>query len=328
MDSIDTEVTAKVIANFTRILFIAPLCLLLNQKQILSFTKIIILLTVFASLDAIIQWLSGYSIAGLQSDPVRITGVFGPKYQLGYVIATLSPLVLWKIIDAISKCSKYTYLWIFLYFCTIFTVFLAGSRAGWISLFCGMVLTLLWIMSHYKVRLKWILVGFCITSIILGGISQTPIVKARFEKSMQYLTNKNETILDRLTSYRTIIWKVAIKEVQKSPINGIGAGTFREAFNRVSPDEKGFFPEAYHVHFYALEVLTETGIIGLIPYLILCLSLFIFIIKEQIFPTWLIIAFLAIMPINMHVSFYGSFWFPMIWISLMIGLRYHYLQKI
>ena len=75
-----------------------------------------------------------------------------------------------------------------------------------------------------------------------------------------------------------------------------------------------------------LEILAETGGIGLLSYVLL-LVLFLKTIKGQSsngqINCWLIGATVAWLPINTHLAFYGSYWASFVWLLLGVGFGYH-----
>ena len=90
---------------------------------------------------------------------------------------------------------------------------------------------------------------------------------------------------------------------------------------------KNFDSGQTHPHLMSLEILVETGIIGLSMYLFaLFLILKISITSTSSDPAkfWLIAAFIAWFPLNTHLAFYGSYWASLVWMLLALGFRGSY----
>ena len=86
---------------------------------------------------------------------------------------------------------------------------------------------------------------------------------------------------------------------------------------------KNFDSGQTHPHLMSLEILVETGIIGFSMYLfvlVLLLKISINSVSSDSAKFWLIAAFLAWLPLNTHLAFYGSYWASVAWIFLALGL--------
>ena len=103
------------------------------------------------------------------------------------------------------------------------------------------------------------------------------------------------------------------------------------------PDKNGRLVNANvgptHPHLLILEIIVETGLIGLASYLIaffywgrlVWLSAKAHSVES--FP-WLVAALIAIMPINAHMAFYASFWSCIVWWLIAISLSYWQTEKV
>ena len=134
---------------------------------------------------------------------------------------------------------------------------------------------------------------------------------------------------------RLPIWQTAYSIFKEQPINGIGPRGFRFIYH-----DYGSLDNIYIIsksnrfnhlfsknlpptppHLLLLEILVETGVIGLVGFLLL----FYFLIKlrrkiknisyEFVF---LIPVLVSLFPFNSHMAFYGSVWSSMIWLLMAI----------
>ena len=90
------------------------------------------------------------------------------------------------------------------------------------------------------------------------------------------------------------------------------------------PEEYKIFDYVWQPHLHGLEVLIETGIIGFIPYLLVLLYLFIRMFTAKAGNMWIMMGFVAIMPINSHMGLYEGYWMSLAFPSIMIGLALAY----
>lgn len=316
----------RVVVNILRFFFICSLVVLLNNRSLKIIRKWILFFIVLISIDAVCEWLIGYHLLGKVRDINRIQGLF-ERYPLGYFMGTIAPLIIYQVYISFSVKSKWKYLWLGLALCTVLTIFVAGSRSGWIALIVGLSVFFFWLIIQNQVSLKKVPLIVCIVLIIGIGISQIHIVKSRIVNSdaIAELTVGSYEWFDKLSSSRLVLWEFAWKQYLAYPILGSGAGSFERNFSDQPKELKGVYEEANFVHFHGLEVLSETGIIGFVSYLSMLGWLFMMIMTSKKFPAWLVITFIAIMPINMHIALYSSFWAVICWIPLILGLRERYL---
>src|SRR5690606_31994516 len=80
-----------------------------------------------------------------------------------------------------------------------------------------------------------------------------------------------------------------------------------------------------HPHQQVLEVMVETGIVGLAGYALFWLLLLRLIWRSDAFARaeaspWLLGAIVALLPTGAHMAFYGTYWSTFCWWLLGIGL--------
>lgn len=318
----------KTVANFLRFFFIGSLVLLLTLPALEKIRYAVLAYIVIVAMDAMIEWLTGYHLMGESRDRVRIMGLF-QYYHLGYVLATLTPFIFYQTIVSFAQKTGRQYYWLIGSIFTIIAIFIGGSRAGVVTLLVSVGLIVVHMTIQRKISLKWLLGGLLV--IIMAGvaISQVPIIKNRYintlESTEQAKVGSYEWV-DKVSSRRLVLWQFAWREYRNNPIIGSGSGTFEKAFSTLPIEDRGVHVNGQQFpHFFGLEVLSQTGIIGFICYLIMIGTVLVMLLTAKQFSVWLTITFLAMMPINLHVSFYGSFWAVLIWMPLILGLRERYL---
>ena len=120
------------------------------------------------------------------------------------------------------------------------------------------------------------------------------------------------------------IWQTAYSVFKEQPINGIGPRGFRFIYHEYAMSDDIFIKAGTpptQPHLILLEILAETGIIGLVGFL----SLFYFLIKSRrkiknisYEFVFLIPVLVSLFPFNSHMAFYGSIWASMIWVLIAI----------
>lgn len=322
------EDTWKVVLNILRFFFISSLALLLTNESLDKIRKWILIFIVIISIDVMFEWLLGYHSWGQVRDPIRMRGPF-ERYPLGYFMGTIAPIIIYQVYHAFVSKNKWKYVWLFFALTSVLTVFVAGSRAGWVSLAVGIGFLFLWVIIKYKSYLSFKKISvFIILSIVLCiAILQIPVVNNRFMNPNGAASTEIGSYewVDRLSSNRLVLWKFAWDKFEEYPILGAGAGSFEQQFSSQPAELKNGHDKAHFAHFFGLEVLSGTGIIGFISYIIMLVWIFKMIVQSKKFPVWLVVSFVAMMPINMHNALYSSFWAVICWIPLILGLRERYL---
>ena len=134
------------------------------------------------------------------------------------------------------------------------------------------------------------------------------------------------------TSLRLPIWKVAVRVAEDHWINGIGPRGFRYIYPQYGGKDDPFLAVnptvgPNHPHQLLLEIATETGLIGLIGYVIALLYWIRLTLGAARAKKGVALAFMggvliAMMPINAHMAFYASFWSCITWWLLMLSLAF------
>ncbi len=264
----------------------------------------------FFGLDAIKQIISGHSMCSSEDVAVvdRLGGVLGPcNLKLGIILASLSPFALY----AAAK-RMHTTGWLLCAAAIGVVVLLAGSRASWLTYLLVLLLSG-WRLLGWK-KLVGVLAFGAILIAVLGVLS--PDVRQRLERTTHVFAVSEEGV-DRALSGRTRIWGAALCMVRENPVNGVGARGFREAFPDCDPQsgqiaEWGDGP-ALHAHQIILEILSETGVFGLLMWLAgaaLAWRAWRYAdadARERARPAMLALA-VTVFPFNTHLAFYSTFW--------------------
>lgn len=330
-----TDQKGSLIATFGAIRFAALIIAAaqLNGAQRIFLSKLVGITLGFWCIDALLQATSGFSLGG-RSYSDRISGVFGDdNLKLGLITATLSPIALFAAqqfkpawLSTRSRCVCLIAVW--LIFATIILV--AGARAGWVMF---ALVSALWglRLSHYQLRKA--LLGLVIA--LAATISLAALLNATNSRFAQRV-DRTMAIFDVQTADfalagRVPIWQTAIRMAVAHPINGVGVRAFRYAYPEFAQAGDPWVHKtplandadvrtigASHPHQLLLEILTETGLIGL--------ALWVFAVlvlvrawrfasaasRAQAWPYGCALLVLSF-PINTHTALYSSFWASVVW---------------
>ncbi|HRN62769.1 MAG TPA: O-antigen ligase family protein [Luteimonas sp.] len=265
----------------------------------------------FWGIDTIKQAISGRPMCTLEqaAGVDRLGGVLGPcNRKLGVVLASLSPFALYFAGRRFGSAG-----WITAAVLIGIVIVFAGSRASWITyalvlLFSG------WGLLGWK---KLLLV-FAAGALSLAALSfVSPQVQQRVLLTAQAWTAEDGDGVDTALTGRVRIWGAAACMVREHPINGVGARGFRHAFADCDPQPGELAPwgqgPAFHAHQIVLEILSETGILGLLLWLAgaaLAWRAWRFAdapARERARPAMLALA-VTVFPFNTHLAFYSTFW--------------------
>ncbi|HEX5489539.1 MAG TPA: O-antigen ligase family protein [Rhodanobacteraceae bacterium] len=273
------------------------------------------------ALDAWVQALTGFSLGG-HAQAQRISGIFGAdNLKLGPVLASLSPFVLWGARRRYGRAGLVVAM-VFL----LGPILLAGSRAAWITY--GLVLlAFFWFDTRRPAWFAaWVLGACVVVAAAMGVAWQTsPRFNARMQRTLAALNDTPHT-LNQALSGRLDIWRVAVDMVAAHPVNGVGVRDFRYAYPQyASPGDHFLGAEACgedtgacHPHQIVLEILTNTGVVGLALWLAalgLALRAWRRVgaeARRRAFPVTVALA-VTVFPLNTHLAFYSAWWGLLFW---------------
>ena len=264
----------------------------------------------FSGIDAVKQAISGHGMctAAQIAAADRLGGVLGPcNLKLGIVLASLSPFALDAMRRRFGRIG-----WLVAAVGIGIVVLLAGSRASWLTY--GLVL--LWTGWRTLGRRKLLMVFALGALALVAATLVVPQVRERIERTTHVLTADSKGV-DTALSGRSRIWSAAVCMAREHPVNGVGARGFRQAFAACDP-QPGVIAAwgegaALHAHQLVLEILSETGGIGLLLWLAgaaLAWRAWRYadpVGRDRARPAMLALA-VTVFPLNTHLASYSTFW--------------------
>ncbi len=269
------------------------------------------------ALDAWAQALTGWSLGG-HANAERISGIFGAaNLKLGPTLAVLSPFVLWA---ACRQGGRKGLLVAFLLL--LGPVLLSGSRASWLC-YALVAVGFAWHLSRTPLRFLAIVALAMGLLAFAGGLAwkTSDRFQVRMERTLQAFHGSDQS-MDAALSGRLDIWRTSVEMFKAHPINGVGVRAYRFAYPQFAPASDHFVMSeeacgagegACHAHQWVLEVLTETGMLGLLLWLaamgmaVVAWRRVGAAARTRAFPVTLALG-VMLFPLNTHLAFYSAWW--------------------
>lgn len=193
----------------------------------------------------------------------------------GAILVFFIPFLFVSIFSEQKKNLKFLYVFLFLVFCC--ATYLSYSRAAWVSLALAIVIAFI---IHFKIKSKYVLACILIAGAIMFFNSETIFDSFSRSKDLshgkdvtQHFKSISNVNSDASNMERINRWKCAIRMFKEKPLLGFGPGTYqffygeyqvRQDMTRIST----FNGTKGHAHSEYLNYLSETGVFGLIIFLL------------------------------------------------------------
>jgi O-antigen ligase len=268
--------------------------------------------------DAYVQMATGYSLGGA-AEKERLSGIFGAgNLKFGPVLATLSPFVL---LGARACWGRRGLAIAFLLLAA--PILLAGSRAAWLS-YALVSMLIAWHETRDPRRFVIVLAALAIALGAIGALALHDSTRfdARIERSLLALHGTGGAV-DEASAGRLSIWHTALAMSAAHPLTGVGVRGFRYAYPGYAAKDDRFVDTtsdtgASHAHQIVLEILSETGVIGLLFWLAGAATAVrawrradADARSRALAPGLALVA--MCFPINTHLAFYSAWWGLLFW---------------
>ena len=289
-----------------------------SRERVLRWTAWLLL---FWAIDAFVQLFFGRDLFGIAMHPDRLNALFIKKYQFfGPTLAMLSPLVLEH-----ARRQWRPWAWAVSFALILGAVMIAGMRAGWLTM--GLVLATYMILmlrpENRELRQTMLTIPVLAVIVLAGSYFASPLFQKRVDVT-RALTVGTEAALDESSMERIPIFKTALKMYQAHPVNGVGVRAFPIAYMEYAePDDvhirkSGGKSGATHAHNLVLEIMSDTGTIGLLG--LLAAIVFLWKSRRTITPAewrdafpFVLAVFLILFPLNSHFAIYGTYTSSLVW---------------
>jgi O-antigen ligase len=281
-----------------------------------DFQKWFLWIYIFFVFDGVLQYFSGQSLFGITyqaGSNERLQGASGDDLHYGIFLSVLMPLALWRLCE-----RRQTYA-ISIMMIVIFLVVMSGARTSILFSLLAAILLFFRIGSKYRV------ISILLVSLVfLVSYQVSPVVKERVMATQ--IDELSESQLDQLLSWRLSAWKTGLNMLRLNPITGVGANAFEEAYVEYRVNQHDPFPQGgiYHAHQLYVGLAAETGWPGLLGFLLIISSVYVWWRKSSDVSKRLAAPYAAslsviIFPINSQPVLYTLWWFPLV-LLLFVGM--------
>ena len=256
-----------------------------KSKKILMGIFMILILVI---LDSFLQFLSGKNIIGFEIKDNRVSGIFDDELILGSFLLKVFPFTIWLIYFSNFEISKYKNLLIIFFSMYIITVYLSGERTSLFLIFLATILFIFYLPNLRAILLKSFLIFLLfVMSTFITDFGKSDPFNRIFIKTFNQITNsffltKRDIQLDKknlgdltkdlkkniqiFSTDHNGHYLLAYNLFKQSPIFGKGPEGFRYYCRKVEYNSKIGMCST-HPHNIFMQLLSETGLIGIFFYL-------------------------------------------------------------
>ena len=258
-------------------LMIALLYCIENDHFFLEkFSKFLFFLLSFVAFDTIIQYFFGKDIFGIEntsSHGQRLNGPFGDEYVVG---SYLSKFIFFSLIYFLLKNKNFIYVFIYLTFILII-IFLSKERmASLMILSTSLIFLSFTTKINFKNKIIFLMVFSIIVSLLVyfnKSIKDHLVIRSMQQLHItSNLNDENKNIFFKDSQWGAH-FITAYHIFKENPLIGSGVKTFRiecgkDKYNNIDSKKKNLRCNT-HPHNIYLEILSETGLILFLPFVII-----------------------------------------------------------
>jgi O-antigen ligase len=273
---------------------------------------------VFLALDTVLQVSTGRDVFGFTLVAGRANAAFGEQnLKLGAVCCVLLAIAWPAMLSWQLKTIAIV--------TSLVCVLLGAARQSWL-IWLVLVGMLLWPLRR---NLQWRTVLGIVAGLgllVLGAYFGVDGVQERVATTLLALQGDRAAI-DTALSYRLGIWQTALDMSQQHWLNGVGVRQFESSYaNFADPADRYAITGAAHAHYWPLERLSETGVLGVFGFLALLghLGLRMYraapVLRAAAWPFFALLV-ACVLPLNTHYAWHSSFWATLMLLNLALLLR-------
>jgi O-antigen ligase len=289
-----------------------------QRERVLRWTAWLLL---FWAVDAFVQLFFGRDLFGIAMHPDRLNALFIKKYQFfGPTLAMLSPLVLEH-----ARRQWRPWAWAVSFALILGAVMIAGMRAGWLTMALVLGTYMILMLNRENRELRRTVFTIPALALIVLAVSYfaSPLFQERLDVTRAFTTGVDQAA-DLSSMERLPIFRTALRMYGQHPVNGVGVRAFPVAYmvyaepGDIHIEKSGGQSGATHAHNVVLEVLADTGTIGMLG-LVLAV---VFLVRyrgrttpaerREAFP-FVLAVLLILFPLNSHFAIYGTYTSSLIW---------------
>jgi O-antigen ligase len=234
---------------------------------------------------------------------------------VAHIAAAVSPLV-FELVRRRHREAPWLWLGPVL---LVLLVLLSGRRVAWMMLVVASFAYGGYIAWRAR-RVPWrrlAAVAALLAAGFVAAYTQHDLTRERVETTLDLLsTDRGE--VDLGTSYRLDLWATTVRTARAHWPLGVGAlGSRHDYANHAAPDD--FWIRHGYVrvdpHQLMLEIAADTGLAGLLGYLIALAVIVLTLARSREPWVWScgIALAVALFPLNSHIALYSSYWSMAVW---------------
>ena len=223
-------------------------------------------------IDGYYQMFNGVNLLGYPIVGTRIASLFKEELILGSYLSRLFPLLFGLMIYLYSNKKNLFYLIFTLFILTDSIIFLSGERSALFYLLLSSIFIIIFVKKWKIARIVTLILSFLLLIFfsVLNNDYKKRIVDYTFDQITQ--TDGNDKI-NLFSIQHEVIYKTSIKIFIDYPFFGIGPKNFRfkckedkyKSYTKLDGSIDGCQTSP---HNYYIQILAETGIIGMLFFLV------------------------------------------------------------
>lgn len=303
-----------------------------DRDQLLNMLGMAVaLLLALWCLDGLLQFVTGTNILGYGVGEGYINGLFGDddNIKFGVTVAFLLPIGLVYGLRSWPAAVVGVFLLL-----VLTLVVLSGKRAAWIS--AGVELSALGVYYFFRGRLGVLrlvsLLGVASLALVLA-FGSSEWVRERSVVIVTALDEPDYASVNKATGLRLPIWRTAVAMGEAHWLNGVGPRGFRYAYADFASETDTWArpagaaggARASHAHQLLLELWSETGVFGLVGYVVLVTLLWASwqradaSARSRALP-YAVTLLGMLFPLNTHLAWYSSWHAQLLWLFIGVYL--------
>ncbi len=266
-------------------LFALATWFLIEEKEnfFQTFYFILLITIIIALIDGIYQQIYNIGLFGIYNEiPNRLALTFNDKLILGGYLARMLPILIAVMLISEKNIRNKYALIALLFIITDVIVYVSGERTA-LGLMAVLTILLILLMSKFQyLRLFTLIVSIAliIGISVYNPSSRERVVDLTFEQmGLENDINNDEYDFRYFTPIHDSLYRTSFKMFLDKPVFGHGPNTFRKLCSE-DRYNVGRYGCSTHPHNFYLQLLAETGIIGIVPLLVVIIYLINTIFKQ------------------------------------------------
>lgn len=238
-------------------------------------------------------------------DLMRAIAFFPDPHIFAFYLGLTTPLAL-----SLYFITKQKF-WIICFAIMLVANLLTFSRGGYIGIFSGFIIGFVLLWPQIKTNIRHLIVLLLCSFLFMLFIPHNPIA-SRLISSFDHTDTSN--------THRVALWSDAVTQITIHPITGTGLGAYSYIVN-----PRTNYRTPFYVHNLALDITVELGMIGLVLFYGIFISLLIILYKHRA-DFIALFSFISISIFLLHSLFdtplFSVHIFPLLLLFIALGASY------